>query len=78
MIYSGKYIFHLFRCKKWKVPIEKVYSKTQRDKFRWAIDMATADYHFYNYKGEIVLRNVDETNNNGESDDEDEQNSDDE
>lgn len=68
-------------CKKWDVPIEKIYSKTQRDKFRWAIDMATADYHFYNYEGEIVLRNVDETNNNGEGndeDDEDEQNSDDE
>ncbi|CAF2335958.1 unnamed protein product [Rotaria sp. Silwood2] len=66
-------------CKKWSVPIEKIYSKTQRDKFRWAIDMATPDYHFYNYKGEIVLRNVDETNNNGEDDDEDdEQNSDDE
>jgi hypothetical protein len=44
--------------------------------------MATADYHFYNYKGEIVLRNVDESNNNGEGDDDDddddEQNSDDE
>ncbi|CAF0773645.1 unnamed protein product [Rotaria sordida] len=67
-------------CKKWNVPIEKIYSKTQRDKFRWAIDMATPDYHFYNYKGEIVLRNVDETNNNGEGDDDDddEQNSDDE
>jgi len=72
--------FHLFlRCKKWNVPIEKIYSKTQRDKFRWAIDMATGDYHFYNYKGEIVLRNVDDTNNNDESgDDDDEQNSDDE
>jgi hypothetical protein len=67
-----------FRCKKWNVPIEKIYSKTQREKFRWAIDMATADYHFYNYKGEIVLRNVDETNNNDESDEDDEQNSDDE
>lgn len=68
-------------CKKWDVPIEKIYSKTQRDKFRWAIDMATADYHFYNYEGEIVLRNVDETNNNGDGndeDDDDEQNSDDE
>ncbi|CAF0780442.1 unnamed protein product [Rotaria sp. Silwood1] len=66
-------------CKKWNVPIEKIYSKTQRDKFRWAIDMATPDFHFYNYKGEIVLRNVDETNNNGEDDeDDDEQNSDDE
>ena len=41
--------------------------------------MATAEYHFYNYEGEIVLRNVDETNN-GDDDDDDEQqqNSDDE
>ncbi|XP_043283648.1 DNA topoisomerase I, mitochondrial [Venturia canescens] len=33
-------------CKKNNVPIEKIYNKTQRDKFRWAIDMATADYVF--------------------------------
>ncbi|XP_014679175.1 PREDICTED: DNA topoisomerase I, mitochondrial-like [Priapulus caudatus] len=33
-------------CKKWDVPIEKIYNKTQRDKFRWAIDMATPDYEF--------------------------------
>jgi len=26
-------------CKKHEVPIEKVYNKTQREKFRWAIDM---------------------------------------
>merc|ERR1712241_814248 len=26
-------------CKKQEVPIEKVYNKTQREKFRWAIDM---------------------------------------
>jgi len=65
-------------CKKWDVPIEKIYSKTQRDKFRWAIDMATADYHFYNYEGEIVLRNVDETNNDNDDDDDEQQNSDDE
>jgi hypothetical protein len=38
--------------------------------------MATAEYHFYNYDGEIVLRNVDETNN--DEDDDDQQNSDDE
>ena len=38
--------------------------------------MATAEYHFYDYEGEIVLRNVDDTNNNG--DDEDEENSEDE
>lgn len=33
-------------CKKFDVPIEKIYNKTQRDKFRWAIDMAEADYVF--------------------------------
>lgn len=35
-----------FRCKKYDVPIDKIYNKTQRDKFRWAIDMATEDYEF--------------------------------
>lgn len=34
------------RCKKNNVPIEKIYNKTQRDKFRWAIDMAGPDYVF--------------------------------
>ncbi|KAI6230173.1 DNA topoisomerase I [Aphelenchoides fujianensis] len=33
-------------CKKNEVPIEKVFNKTQREKFRWAIDMATEDYEF--------------------------------
>jgi len=33
-------------CKKWEVPIEKVYNKTQREKFAWAIDMADEDYEF--------------------------------
>lgn len=33
-------------CKKWDVPIEKVYNKTQRDKFAWAIAMAEADFSF--------------------------------
>ncbi|XP_022671948.1 DNA topoisomerase 1-like isoform X2 [Varroa destructor] len=33
-------------CKKWGVPIEKVYNKTQRDKFRWAIEMVEGDYKF--------------------------------
>ena len=45
-------------CKKHQVPIEKIYSKTQREKFQWAIDMATKDYHFYNYDGEIQLRDL--------------------
>lgn len=33
-------------CKRYGVPIEKVYNKTQREKFLWAIDMATLDYRF--------------------------------
>ncbi|XP_043473879.1 DNA topoisomerase 1 isoform X2 [Leptopilina heterotoma] len=33
-------------CKKYDVPIEKIYNKTQRDKFRWAIDMAGAEFVF--------------------------------
>merc|ERR1712130_858183 len=36
-------------CKKHEVPIEKVYNKTQREKFRWAIDMimnSEEEYHF--------------------------------
>lgn len=32
--------------KKFDVPVEKVYNKTQRSKFQWALDMATADYNF--------------------------------
>ncbi|XP_072308062.1 DNA topoisomerase I, like [Eucyclogobius newberryi] len=33
-------------CKKWEIPIEKIYNKTQREKFAWAIDMAEDDYEF--------------------------------
>lgn len=34
-------------CKKFEVPIEKVFNKTQRDKFKWAIEMADKDYEFW-------------------------------
>uniref|UniRef100_A0A0N5BN14 DNA topoisomerase I n=1 Tax=Strongyloides papillosus TaxID=174720 RepID=A0A0N5BN14_STREA len=33
-------------CKKMDVPLEKVFSKTHREKFQWAIDMADEDYEF--------------------------------
>ncbi|XP_023209714.1 DNA topoisomerase 1-like [Centruroides sculpturatus] len=33
-------------CKKWNVPVEKIYNRTQRDKFRWAIEMAGPDFIF--------------------------------
>ncbi len=41
-----KLIFVIIRCKKHGVPVEKIFNKTQRDKFRWAIEMATEDYEF--------------------------------
>lgn len=44
---TGSFLFcFVFRCKKWGVPIEKIYNKTQREKFAWAIDMADEDYEF--------------------------------
>ncbi|XP_067904609.1 DNA topoisomerase I, like [Heterodontus francisci] len=33
-------------CKKWGIPTEKIYNKTQREKFAWAIDMADEDFEF--------------------------------
>eukprot|EP00795_Rhopilema_esculentum_P001691 gene1691-16168_t len=33
-------------CKKNDVPIEKIYNKTQRQKFQWAIDMTEEDFVF--------------------------------
>lgn len=33
-------------CKKYSVPLEKVYNKTQREKFLWAIEMATEDFEW--------------------------------
>jgi len=33
-------------CKKWDVPIEKIYNKTQREKFTWALCMADENYAF--------------------------------
>ncbi len=33
-------------CKKWDVPIEKIYNKTQRQKFAWAMDMVDEDFVF--------------------------------
>ncbi|XP_058487005.1 DNA topoisomerase I, like isoform X1 [Solea solea] len=33
-------------CKKFCIPVEKIYNKTQREKFAWAIDMAEKDFEF--------------------------------
>lgn len=38
------------RCKKYQVPIEKIYNKTQRDKFAWAIDMTDEDFQFWHHQ----------------------------
>ena len=37
-------------CKEFEVPIERVFSRTQRDKFRWAIHMADKNYRFDKHK----------------------------
>lgn len=39
-------LFLSVRCKKWGIPVEKIYNKTQREKFAWAIDMADEDFEF--------------------------------
>ncbi|XP_036405890.1 DNA topoisomerase 1-like isoform X2 [Megalops cyprinoides] len=33
-------------CMKMNVPLEKIYNKSQRDKFAWAIDMTEPDFEF--------------------------------
>ncbi|XP_068381682.1 DNA topoisomerase I, mitochondrial isoform X2 [Eschrichtius robustus] len=33
-------------CKRFGVPVEKIYNKTQREKFAWALDMAGKDFEF--------------------------------
>ncbi|KAM4618651.1 DNA topoisomerase 1 [Polymixia lowei] len=33
-------------CKNVEVPLDKIYNKSQRDKFAWAIDMTEADFEF--------------------------------
>lgn len=33
-------------CQKWGVGLEKIYNKTQRDKFAWAINMSDVDFEF--------------------------------
>ncbi|KAJ8271936.1 hypothetical protein COCON_G00107950 [Conger conger] len=33
-------------CKNMEVPLEKIYNKTQRDKFAWAVDMTEMDFFF--------------------------------
>merc|ERR1712112_412995 len=37
-------------CKTHEVPIEKVYTKTHREKFRWAIDMIMNDTKFSTFR----------------------------
>lgn len=33
-------------CKKYDVQVEKVYNRSQREKFAWAIDMADETFEF--------------------------------
>lgn len=38
--------FHLYRCKNMGVPVDKIYNKSQRDKFAWAIYMTEVNFEF--------------------------------
>lgn len=40
----------LFRCKNMEVPLDKVYNKSQRDKFAWAVHMTEKDFDFWGMK----------------------------
>lgn len=35
-----------YRCKRFGVPVEKIYSKTQRERFAWAFNQAGEDFEF--------------------------------
>lgn len=34
------------RCKRFGVPVEKIYNKTQRERFAWAFNQAGEDFEF--------------------------------
>ncbi|KAI0978148.1 hypothetical protein GJ496_011121 [Pomphorhynchus laevis] len=55
-------------CKRHSVPIEKIYSKTQRDKFMWAMHMAEETFHFHKYQGEIEVKEEEALSNNSQND----------
>lgn len=44
--YPWQSSLHVSRCKNMEVPVDKIYNKSQRDKFAWAIDMTEADFAF--------------------------------
>ncbi|XP_018025514.1 DNA topoisomerase I, mitochondrial isoform X2 [Hyalella azteca] len=62
-------------CKKHDVPIEKVYNKTQRMKFQWAIEMATEDYDFM--EPPTSTPSMNNTNNDDDEEEEYDQDEDD-
>ena len=57
-------------CKKFDVPIEKVYNKTQRLKFQWAIEMATEDYNFMDKPTSKIRASLNNTNDEEEEEEE--------
>lgn len=43
---AGPTLVVAYRCKRFGVPIEKIYSKTQRERFAWAFERAGEDFEF--------------------------------
>nr|CDS27751.1 DNA topoisomerase 1 [Hymenolepis microstoma] len=64
-------------CKKYDIPIEKVYNKTQREKFMWAIQMAAETFMFTDLNSDKATNKLreedreDDSGENGEDDEED-------
>lgn len=40
-------LFSASRCKNMEVPLDKIYNKSLRDKFAWAVDMTEHDFVFW-------------------------------
>ncbi|PAA83351.1 hypothetical protein BOX15_Mlig010726g2, partial [Macrostomum lignano] len=56
-------------CRRFDVPVEKVYNKTQRDKFQWAIDMATASFRFQDTESDKATNQLREVEDDEDGDD---------
>ncbi|KAM7542749.1 hypothetical protein Aperf_G00000006044 [Anoplocephala perfoliata] len=60
-------------CKRYNIPIEKVYNKTQREKFMWAIQMATDTFKFTDIDSDKATNQMkqEDTYDCGEEEDDD-------
>lgn len=55
-------------CKRLNVPIDKVYNKTQREKFQWAIQMTTETFKFCDVSSDKATNNLKASESDDEGD----------